>query len=118
MVSEEGIEKALEDIEVLKKELGELKTDHVEVVKQLREEITYLSQFTCGMKINADVRTIHNIINGQFSGKSTLVTQLFADAAAAKTEVYNSQHPYEIEKEFHDKWTTKLEKMGAKIIIF
>ena len=68
------------------------------------------------IKINADVRAIHSIINNQFSEKSTLTTQLFADAAAAKTQVGNSRTPYKIEEEFHDKWITKLEKLGAKVI--
>jgi deoxyribodipyrimidine photolyase len=118
MVSEEGIEKALEDIETLKKELSELKKDHVAVTQQFREAVTELRQFTCDIKINADVRAIHSIINNQFSEKSTLTTQLFADAAAAKTQVGNSRTPYKIEEEFHDKWITKLEKLGAKVIHF
>jgi hypothetical protein len=98
MVSQEGIEKALDDIENLKKELKELQ------------------QHISGMKINSDSHSIEDIINAQFPNKHTLKTQMLTDATRAKSQIEVSSEPWVIVKEFHDKWENELEHLGADFI--
>lgn len=116
MVSEEGIEKALEDIETLKKELNELKIDHVAVIKQLRQEILKLKMLAAASKINSDAQTCSDIIKHQFPNKKNLTTQILTDAATAKAKLESSANPIHFAAEFHNKWCKILDGMGANTV--
>ncbi len=121
MVSEEGIEKALEDIETLKKGLAELTTDHATVVKQLRQQLLDLQQLATALKINADVDSFCNIMDTQLcnqSGYATMRVQIITDAAVIKQKIITSSSPFTLLNDFHEKWEKKLLDSGAQVISY
>ncbi len=121
MVSEEGIEKALEDIEALKEGLAELTTDHAAVVKQLRKELLDLQQLIAALKINTDVGVFCDIMDTQLCSNAnyaTMRTQIVTDAAVAKSRILTSNSPFALLSDFRDKWKKKLLDSGANVIDF
>lgn len=121
MVSQEGIEKALEDVETLKKELAELKTDHVAVVKQLRQQLLDLQRLVAGSKVNADTVNFCDIMDTQLSkkaGYSTMRTQIITDAAVVKQKIMTSSSPLNLLNDFYQKWTKRLLDLGADMVTY
>ncbi len=119
MVSEEGIEKALEDIETLKKGLAKLTINHVAVVKQLRQQLLDLQQDVSALKINSDVNILSSILDdSELQNKLTLKAQLIADASTAKAKILNSANPANLANEFKRKWDETLRKLGVDFISF
>jgi len=121
MVSEEGIDKALEDIETLKQQLKELKTDHAAVVKQLKQQLLDLQRLFVALKINADVGSFCNIMDTQLCNNAcyaTIRTQVITDAAVAKQQANTSNSPFTLLHNFHEKWEKELLKLGVQVISF
>jgi hypothetical protein len=120
MISDEGIEKALEDIETLKKELRELKTDYTAVVQQTRKLILELQQIVTVLKINNDSENICTIVlqTPKIPNKQTVQTQVITEASVAKQKIITSSEPIKILDEFKQKWIKFLRGYDADFVIY
>ncbi len=116
MVSEEGVKKALEDIEALKRDLSQLKTEHAAVVKQLKQETLNLKRLEAALKINADSATFCEIVDRQMPHKQLIRIEVLADASSARAKLLSSTKPSNISEEFSTKWKNTLLDLGADLM--
>jgi len=120
MISNERMEKAIEDIEALKKELGELKTDHAAVIKELRRSILGLQQIVSLLKINSDANDFCRIITDtpKIQDKQSVQTQVLAEASAIKQKIIRANNPNKMVSEYREKWTNFLRSHGADFVTY
>ena len=114
MISQEGLEKALEDIEDLKKKVNalteDLLVDTAELRKQIKEiaqnfkkEKLELNRSLATMRLDQQITAIISILEGNNSS-STLIQQAQTDATKARTEIFHSDDPYELVNNFISTW--------------
>ena len=105
-------------IKLLKRELKQLKVVHDNIANKHEKMLLDIQHTIVAWDINSSVDTYGEIIRSQLSHENELITQLVADAVSAKNEVLKSEHPFEIDLEFKNKWRDKLESFGARMIRF
>jgi hypothetical protein len=114
----ERIEAIEVDLNGVKAAVNDLKTAHNKMTRQYSETLLSLMRTVACLKIDNETRAIHSILNHQFPNKSTLVTQLFTNASAAKSGTDSSNHPFKLSSDFHEKWGKKLKDLGADVLQF
>ncbi len=120
MITNEGMEKAIEDIEALKKGLRELKTDYVTVIKELRRSILGLQQIVSLLKINSDSNDFCQIIvdTPKIHNKQTVQTQVLTEASAIKQKIIRANNPDKLVSEYREKWTNFLRSYGTDFVTY
>jgi len=107
-----------EQITSIGDELKQFKQTSGDTSSKQEEVLLELQQILVALNINSLVNNLGNIINNQLPNRSNLITQLIADATKAKQQTEQSEEPFEIMREFKDKWFKKVEDLGAKVINF
>jgi flagellar capping protein FliD len=89
-------------------------------MKQYENELLGLSCYVAAAKINEDTDIFCDLIdNSKLKNKDTIRTQLIADAASVKTDIFSSRHrahPSGLAVDFHQQWTTYLRNEGINFI--
>lgn len=114
MISEERLEKALDDIETLEKELKEIKEAH----SRNKSDLLELVRIVATIKISTDANSIVTVLDNQLPDNDELRTQLFVDAGSYKVQALNSDHPIKRATEFREKWTNTLRGLGFDMVLF
>ncbi|ADJ26546.1 SMC domain-containing protein [Dehalogenimonas lykanthroporepellens BL-DC-9] len=109
MISNEGLEKALEDIEELKKTVNSLTEDLLVDTSELKAQILELSREVAGLRLNEQ----HSYLNGILTfnkAPRALLNQASTDATRLSEEIKHSNNPNECVTEFISTWRDKLDK--------
>ena len=59
----------------------------------------------------------NHVDNSKLRNKSDLRTQIIADAASTKTEIFTSKHPSRTSYEFYERWAKYLSDKGINLLV-
>jgi hypothetical protein len=114
MISDEGLEKALQDIEDLKKRVNALTEDLLVDTSALKKQLSELTQAVQiqGLELTRSLAAIRldeqldavNSILGSNNASTALRQQAQLDATKCRTEIFHSDSPYGLVNEFIRTW--------------
>jgi chromosome segregation ATPase len=116
MAFQDQISNLNDKVEVVKRELKELAEQQLELARTLRNVLTTTQLYSAALKIESLLSALRRIIENQLPNKApTLLTQLYADASNAKSQLQSSDTPLDIALQFKKSWQNRLQELGLKL---
>lgn len=110
----ERLEAVEVDVQALRREIEQLKKlqdgANIQVLNVWRE--------IAALRVTTNLSVTRDIIFSQLPSQGHLVTQLFTDAATAKTQIRQSANPFAIANDFVVRWKAILEGAGARLVSY
>jgi len=113
MISDEQFSKALEEIENLKKEIVNLKTDRIVDAALLLQQIIDLQRQVAILQLTNHANYIMSIVDKQLHSNPAIRSQVIHDITRFKDRIYDAEDPEELVSRFVAEWSGKLSKLNC-----
>lgn len=81
-------------------------------------ELLGLECYVSAAKVNENLdKFCNHVDNSKLRNKADLRTQIIADAASTKTEIFTSKNPSRISYEFYERWAKYLSDKGINLLV-
>ena len=126
MISEEGLEKALQDIEDLKKKVNALTADLLVDYSDLKRQISeftksaegktaYLTQYVASLRLDEQASIVQTLLHRN-KASSVMVEQANSDATKTRAEIFHSEVPLDLVSDFIGRWKDRFTQAGFEFI--
>ena len=113
MISEEQFSTAVKEIENLKKEVVDMKTDRIVDAALFIQQIIDLQRQVAILQLTNHANYVISIVDKQLHSNPSIRSQVIHDIARFKDRIYDAEDPEELVSRFVAEWSGKLSKLNC-----
>jgi len=113
MLSDEQFSRALEEIENLKKEIVDMKTDRIVDAALFLQQIIDLQRQIAILQLTSHANYVTSIVDKQLHSNPAIRSKVIHDITRFKDRIYDAEDPEELVSRFVAEWSGKLSKLNC-----